>query len=576
MTGIETKGAQYLDTLEVERERGITIKAQSCSILYEHPADGLTYLLNLIDTPGHTDFQYEVARSLSACQGTILLVDAIQGVQAQTVANFYLAFMQQNLEVIGALNKIDVEHVDLSSSRSQLASLMDVDESEILQVSAKTGKNVDHLLQTIVERIPPPPADQSQKTEKQPALRALLLDMWFDRNRGAVLLVYLTSGRLKKGDVLELKHAQRKMTASDIGVMHPNLTPTDFLHRGQLGYITCNRNQDVRGLRVGDTISRIGETVESFPGFKPARSMVYAGVFPVTTDDSEKLEPAVQRLSLSDSSLEYRKVVSQALGTGFRCGFLGLLHMDVIKQRLKAEHDVDIILTTPTVVESVDDFPKNPLGTWEEPTVEGEVLLVRLCVGNFGTFVSPVSYASDIIQLCYNRRGFQISYELIDPTRAMFKFDLPLSEIIVDFADKILQLSHGYASFVYEHRGARETDLRKVDIKINGDPAEALSFICRQDSVREVAGKMLKRLKEHISPHAFEINLQGCVGGKVLVAEKIGKQKKNAIAKDHSVAGDPTRKMKLIKEAKEREKKLKQVGKIKIPPEAFMQVVRLD
>ncbi|KAF4691872.1 Translation factor guf1 mitochondrial [Perkinsus olseni] len=562
MTGIETKGAQYLDTLEVERERGITIKAQSCSILYDNPKDGLTYLLNLIDTPGHTDFQYEVARSLSACQGAILLVDAIQellgaigvsnakpsaaaaaaaatailaiGVQAQTVANFYLAFMQQGLEVIGALNKIDVEHVDLSSSRSQLASLMDVDESAILGVSAKTGKNVDHLLTAIIERIPPPRPDAtSAPPSGRPPLRALLLDMWFDRNRGAILLVYLTSGRLKKGESLELKHAERKMTASDIGVMHPNLTPTEFLHRG-------------------------------------------TGVFPVTTGDSERLDPAINRLSLSDSSLEYKKAPA------FRCGFLGLLHMDVVKQRLKAEHDVDVILTTPTVpytftplnqrsdgatkeivVDSVDEWPKNPLGTWKEPTVEG-------------TFVSPVAYASDITQLCYSRRGTQLSYELIDPTRAMFKFELPLSEIIVDFADKILQLSHGYPSFVYEHRGARETDLRKVEIKINGDPAEALSFICRHDAVREVAGKMLRRLKEHISPHAFEINLQGCVGGKVLVSEKIGKQKKNAIAKDHSVAGDPTRKMKLIKEAKEREKKLKQVGKIKVPPEAFMQVVRLD
>ncbi|KAF4725458.1 Translation factor guf1 mitochondrial, partial [Perkinsus olseni] len=428
----------------------------------------------------------------------------------------------------------------------------------------------------IIERIPPPKPDAtSTPPSGRPPLRALLLDMWFDRNIGAILLVYLTSGRLKKGESLELKHAERKMTASDIGVMHPNLTPTEFLHRGQLGYISCNRNQDIRGLRVGDTISRIGEAVEVFPGFEPARSMVYAG-------DSERLDPAINRLSLSDSSLEYKKVISQALGTGFRCGFLGLLHMDVIKQRLKAEHDVDVILTTPTVpytftplnqrsdggtkgivVDSVDEWPKNPLGTWKEPTVEG-------------TFVSPVAYASDITQLCYSRRGTQLSYELIDPTRAMFKFELPLSEIIVDFADKILQLSHGYASFVYEHRGARETDLRKVEIKINGDPAEALSFICRHDAAREVAGKMLRRLKEHISPHAFEINLQGCVGGKVLVSEKIGKQKKNAIAKDHSVAGDPTRKMKLIKEAKEREKKLKQVGKIKVPPEAFMQVVRLD
>ncbi|EER10918.1 hypothetical protein Pmar_PMAR021398 [Perkinsus marinus ATCC 50983] len=449
MTGIETRGAQYLDTLEVERERGITIKAQSCSILYDNPKDGLTYLLNLIDTPGHTDFQYEVARSLSACQGAILLVDALQGVQAQTVANFYLAFMQQGLEVIGALNKIDIEHVDLSSSRAQLASLMDTDESAILGVSAKTGKNVDKLLEAIIDRIPPPQPDASPCAQQAKApLRALLLDMWFDRNRGAVLLVYLTNGSLKKGEMLELKHAGRKMTASDVGVMHPNLTPLDSLHRGQLGYITCNRNQDIRGLRVGDTISRVGDTVDVFPGFQPARSMV--------------------------------------------------------------------------------------------------------------------------------RRGVQLSYELIDPTRAMFKFELPLSEIIVDFADKILQLSHGYASFVYEHRGTRDTDLRKVEIKINGDPAEALSFICRHDAIREVAGKMLRKLKEHISPHAFEINLQGCVGGKVLVSEKIGKQKKSAIAKDHSVAGDPTRKMKLIKEAKEREKKLKQIGRIKVPPEAFMQIVRLD
>ncbi len=563
------KNEQFLDKLQVEKERGITVKAQSASMFYDYK--GQTYLLNLIDTPGHVDFNYEVSRSLYACQGALLLVDASQGVQAQTMANFYLAF-DQDLTIIPVINKIDMAHAEPERVEEELKTLFDFEKSQVIRASAKAGIGIQDILAAIIERIPAP----TSKPEEP--LKALLFDSWYDEYKGVICLIAVKNGAIKKGDHIMLASTDKQYEVLEIGLMYPDQTPTDALYAGQVGYVITGM-KTVREARVGDTIFNIQKggskrAEQAFPGFKPAKPMVFAGIYPIEASDFELLQDAIEKLTLNDASVKVEKKSSLALGLGFRCGFLGLLHMDVFKQRLEQEYDMNVIITAPSVLfkvvlqhtgevlslESPSDFPDvQKIDHVLEPMIDATILV-------------PKEYLGAILTLCEEKRGIQKELSYLNEQRIILKYRLPLNEIATDFYDQLKSLSSGYASLDYEESGYEPADLVKMDILLNGKAVDALSSIVHEKNAQRIGREIAERLRKVIPRQMYEVAIQAAIGAKVIARESISALRKNVTAKCYG--GDITRKRKLLEKQKEGKKKMKQVGNVEVPQEAFLSILK--
>ena len=555
---------QFLDKLQVEKERGITVKAQTASMFYTY--QGETYLLNLIDTPGHVDFSYEVSRSLYACQGALLLVDAAQGVQAQTMANFYLAF-EQDLTIIPVINKIDLPNANIAKITNELYSLFDFEEKDAVLCSAKTGIGITDILNAIVTRMPAP------KSDRQLPLKALLFDSWYDEYRGVVCLVAIKDGILKKGDHIFLHQSNCKHEILELGLMYPEQKAMDALYAGQVGYIITGM-KTIKEARVGDTISHNKTSVAPFPGFKPAKPMVFAGIFPVDTSEFDLLADAVEKLTLNDASLHIEKKTSVALGLGFRCGFLGLLHMDVFKQRLEQEYDLDIIATAPSVMYQIifahtadTIFIENP-SEFPDPSKIEDILEPML----LGTIIVPKQYLGNVLSLCQDKRGIQQDMSYLDEDRVVLKYLLPLNEVATDFYDTLKSISSGYASFDYESAPYQPSDLVKMDILLNGDPVDALSVIVHRSKAERIGRELCEKLSKVIPRQMFEVIIQAAIGAKILARERVAALRKNVTAKCYG--GDISRKRKLLEKQKEGKKRMKQVGSVSVPSEAFLTILK--
>jgi len=557
------KVEQFLDKLQVEKERGITVKAQTASMFYSYKNE--SYLLNLIDTPGHVDFSYEVSRSLYACQGAILLVDAAQGVQAQTMANFYLAF-EQNLTIIPVINKIDLPNANVDRVKAELKQLFDFNDEDILLASAKSGIGIDELLKAVVDRIPAPPSNRDE------ALKALLFDSWYDAYKGVVCLVALQNGSMTKGDSVTLAQTGNTYEVLDIGLMYPNEVPEPALYAGQVGYLILGM-KTVREARVGDTIYHTKKPIKPFPGFKPAKPMVFAGIYPIESSDFNLVADAIEKLTLNDASVRVEKKSSVALGLGFRCGFLGLLHMDVFKQRLEQEYGLEVIATSPSVLYKIrlsngDTIDIENPSEFPDPSRIDAVLEPMLNT----TIIVPTQYLGSIIKLCEGRRGVQKELKYLSEERVILHYLLPLNEIATDFYDQLKSLSSGYASFDYDEAGYQESDLVKMDILLNGKPVDALSLIVHKENAYYVGRDLVERLRKVIPRQQFEVAIQAAIGSKIIARESISPLKKNVTAKCYG--GDITRKRKLWEKQKEGKKKMKQVGSVEVPQEAFLTILK--
>lgn len=558
---------QFLDKLQVEKERGITVKAQTASMIYKY--EGKTYLLNLIDTPGHVDFSYEVSRSLYACQGAILLVDASQGVEAQTIANFYLAF-EQGLTIIPVINKIDMTTADPDRITEQLHNLFDFDKDEVVRASAKASIGITDILSSIIKNIPSPVCSPDKP------LKALLFDSWFDEYRGVICLIAVHDGMIKKGDDITFAQTSRSYEVLELGLMYPDLQPMNALYSGQVGYLIAGL-KTVAEAQVGDTVFHTKKPVEPFPGFKPAKPMVFAGVFPIEPTDFEPLQDAISKLTLNDASVTTERVSSPALGLGFRCGFLGLLHMDVFKQRLEQEYNLDVIATAPSVrykvilksapkemidIENPADFPEpNHLEEVQEPMING-------------TIIVPKNYLGNMIILCEEKRGKQLELSYLDENRVILKYLLPLNEVATDFYDQLKSLSSGYASFDYEEAGYQTSDLVKMDILLNKKPIDALSCIVHEEKSYHIGRDLVERLKKVIPRQLFEVAIQAAIGAKIIARASVAPLRKDVTAKCYG--GDISRKRKLLEKQKAGKKKMKQVGSVEVPQEAFLAILKRD
>jgi translation factor GUF1, mitochondrial len=560
------KHEQFLDKLQVEKERGITVKAQSASMFYT--LDGVTYLLNLIDTPGHVDFSYEVSRSLYACQGVLLLVDASQGVQAQTMANFYLAF-DQDLTIIPVMNKIDLANADPQRVEREIKQLFDFDPADILRASGKSGIGVPALLDAVIKRIPAP-----QATVNAP-LKALLFDSWYDEYKGVIALIAVREGTIKKGDMISLAQTGATYEVLEIGIMYPEQTPMPALYAGQVGYVITGM-KTVREARVGDTLYHAKKPVVPFPGFKPAKPMVFAGIYPVESTEFALVQDAIEKLTLNDASVRVEKKTSAALGLGFRCGFLGLLHMDVFRQRLEQEYNLSVIATSPSVlykiklehtgevidIENPADFPDPArIAAVMEPVIDA-------------TIIVPADYLGAVIQLCQEKRGIQKQFTYLTEERIILVYRLPLNEIATDFYDQLKSISSGYASLDYEEAGYQEADLVKMDILLNSKAVDALSTIVHRASAQDVGRALAERLRKVIPRQLFEVIIQAALGAKIIARETISPLRKNVTAKCYG--GDITRKRKLLEKQKEGKKKMKQVGNVEVPQEAFLTILKKE
>ncbi|XP_062009948.1 translation factor GUF1 homolog, mitochondrial [Rosa rugosa] len=579
LTGTIKRGhgqPQYLDKLQVERERGITVKAQTATMFHKHNFHGAdkdgaseepSFLLNLIDTPGHVDFSYEVSRSLAACQGALLVVDAAQGVQAQTVANFYLAF-ESNLAIIPVINKIDQPTADPERVKAQLKSMFDLDASDALLTSAKTGQGLEHVLPAVIERIPPPPG------KSESPLRMLLLDSYYDEYKGVICHVAVVDGMLRKGDKIASAATGQAYDILDVGIMHPELTSTGVLHTGQVGYVVSGM-RSTKEARIGDTLHHNKTIVQPLSGFKPAKHMVFSGLYPADGSDFEALNHAIERLTCNDASVSVARESSTALGLGFRCGFLGLLHMDVFHQRLEQEHGAHVISTIPTVpymyeysdgskvevqnpAALVANSKKQVTACWE-PTV-------------LATIIIPSEYVGAVITLCSERRGQQLEYTFIDSQRAFMKYRLPLREIVVDFYNELKSITSGYATFDYEDSEYQQSDMVKLDILLNGQPVDAMATIVHNLKAQRIGRELVEKLKKYIDRQMFEITIQAAIGTKVVARETISAMRKNVLAKCYG--GDVSRKRKLLDKQKEGKKRMKRVGSIDIPQEAFHELLK--
>lgn len=557
------KHEQFLDKLQVEKERGITVKAQTASMFYEHK--GEIYLLNLIDTPGHVDFSYEVSRSLYACQGAVLLVDAAQGVQAQTMANFYLAF-DQDLKIIPVINKIDLANAQIERVTKEITKLFDFSETDILKTSAKAKIGMNELLGAIVERIPSPVSNLNEN------LKALLFDSWFDEYKGVICLIAVKDGIIKKGDSITLNQSGESYEVLEIGLMYPDETPMNALYAGQVGYLVAGM-KTVKEARVGDTIYHTKKPVSPLPGFKPAKPMVFAGIFPMDNSEFESVRDSIEKLTLNDASVKVEKKSSVALGLGFRCGFLGLLHMDVFKQRLEQEYGLEVIATAPSVLykvklksgETLDlenpaDFPDvTKIDEIYEPMIDA-------------TIIVPQKFLGNIIKLCEEKRGTQKDLSFLDEERIILKYSLPLNEVATDFYDQLKSFSSGYASLDYEEAGYIAADLVKMDILLNGRPVDAFSVIVHKEKAQYLGRDLVERLKKAIPKQLIEVAIQAAIGAKIIARESISAYKKDVIAKCYG--GDITRKRKLLDKQKEGKKRMKQFGSVELPQEAFLAILK--
>ncbi|MFT5431023.1 MAG: GTP-binding protein LepA [Myxococcota bacterium] len=558
--------SQFLDQMELERERGITIKSQTARIQYTH-TDGKTYVLNLIDTPGHVDFTYEVSRALAACEGALLVVDAAQGVQAQTVANVYLA-IAHDLEVIPVLNKIDLPSAMPDDVITEIEEGIGIDCEGILRVSAKTGIGIAETLAAIVERVPAPKGDV-----KAP-LRALLVDSWYDNYRGAVVLVRVVDGEINPREKIRLMHSGAEFEVQEVGFFTPKATPSKKLVAGDVGYLIAGI-KDVVQTKVGDTVtSALHPAKEMLPGFEEVQQMVFSGIFPVEAADFEPLREALGRLAMNDASITYEPESSTALGFGFRCGFLGLLHMEIIQERLEREYDLDLVTTAPTVAYHVHtrDGEKLIVSNPKHLPSSGDIEFIEEPIAEV-TVHCHTDHVGGVFKLCNERRGMQKDMKYLSPSRVMIVYDLPLSEIIFDFHDRLKTVSRGYASMDYEVREFRRDALVRLDILINGDVVDALTTIIHKDRAFNQGQLLTKKLKEVINRQQFDVAIQAAVGTRVISRSTVKAFRKNVTAKCYG--GDISRKRKLLEKQKAGKKRMKQVGNVEIPQEAFHAVLKL-
>ncbi|APH70045.1 translation elongation factor 4 [Aquibium oceanicum] len=557
---------QVLDAMDIERERGITIKANTVRLEY-NAADGEHYVLNLIDTPGHVDFAYEVSRSLRACEGSLLVVDASQGVEAQTLANVYQA-LDADHEIVVVLNKVDLPAAEPDRIREQVEEVIGLDASDAVLISAKTGLGVDQVLEAIVKRLPPPKEGDSQKP-----LKAMLVDSWYDAYLGVIVLVRVIDGQLRKNQTIRMMGTGAKYSVDRVGVITPKMVITDELGPGEIGFITASI-KEVADTRVGDTITEDKRpTPEMLPGFKPAQPVVFCGLFPVDAADFEDLRAAMGKLRLNDASFSFEMETSAALGFGFRCGFLGLLHLEIIQERLEREFDLDLIATAPSVVYRLamtDGTVKELHNPADMPDVVKIASIEEPWIR--ATIMTPDDYLGAILKLCQERRGVQADLSYVGK-RAMATYDLPLNEVVFDFYDRLKSISKGYASFDYQLTDYREGDLVKMSILVNDEPVDALSMLVHRQAAEKRGRAMCEKLKELIPKHMFKIPIQAAIGGKVIARETISALRKDVTAKCYG--GDVTRKRKLLEKQKEGKKRMRQFGKVEIPQAAFIEALKM-
>jgi len=561
------KRAQFLDNMDLERERGITIKAQTVRLIYKAD-DGKTYQLNLIDTPGHVDFSYEVSRSLAACEGAVLVVDASQGVEAQTLANVYLA-LEGNLEIIPVLNKIDLPAADPEGVRKQIEEHIGLDASEAILASAKEGKGIKEILEAVVKKVPPP------KANRDAALRALIFDSWFDSYQGVVTLVRVMEGTVKVGEKIKFLATDKEYEVLKLGAFTPFATNLETLESGEVGFVICGI-KDIRDVKVGDTVTTAKRpATEPLPGFQKVKPMVFSGIFPVEAQHFEDLKEALDKLALNDSSLSWEPETSAALGFGFRVGFLGLLHMEIVQERLEREFNLNLIITAPTVVYKVTTTDgrqlelENP-SKLPDPTqiLKIEEPYVKLSLH------TPSEYIGGLLKLCEDRRGIQIKMEYITDTKVIIEYRLPLNEMVMDFYDKLKSITKGYASMEYELMDFEEGDLVKMDILINGDSVDALSIIVHRSKAANRGQKLAAKLKELIPRQQYQVAIQAAIGSKIVARETLGALRKDVTAKCYG--GDISRKRKLLEKQKEGKKRMKAVGSVDVPQEAFLAILKVD
>ncbi|GGA79811.1 elongation factor 4 [Brucella endophytica] len=557
---------QVLDSMDIERERGITIKAQTVRLHYK-AKNGEDYVLNLIDTPGHVDFAYEVSRSLAACEGSLLVVDASQGVEAQTLANVYQA-IDNNHELVVVLNKVDLPAAEPERVQQQIEEVIGIDASDAVLISAKTGLGIENVLEAIVEKLPPPKAG-----DRNAPLKAMLVDSWYDAYLGVIVLVRIIDGVLKKGQTIRMMGTDAKYPVERTGVFTPKMVNVDELGPGELGFITASI-KEVADTRVGDTITEDRRPTEHMlPGFKPAQPVVFCGLFPVDAADFEDLRAAMGKLRLNDASFSFEMETSAALGFGFRCGFLGLLHLEIIQERLEREFNLDLIATAPSVVyrmQMTDGTVKELHNPADMPDVVKIAAIEEPWIR--ATILTPDDYLGSILKLCQERRGIQVDLSYVGP-RAMVTYDLPLNEVVFDFYDRLKSISKGYASFDYNLSEYREGDLVKMSILVNDEPVDALSMLVHRSAAEKRGRVLCEKLKELIPQHMFKIPIQAAIGGRIVARETISALRKDVTAKCYG--GDVTRKRKLLEKQKEGKKKMRQFGKVDIPQEAFIQALKM-
>ncbi len=559
------KKDQLLDSMDIERERGITIKLNAVNLKYNYK--GEEYYLNLIDTPGHVDFSYEVSRSLAACEGAILVVDAAQGIEAQTLANLFLA-LDNNLTIIPVINKIDLPNADIEKVTNELVEVLGFSKEDIILTSAKNGIGIKELVEAVIDRIDPPKIDESND------LQALIFDSFFDEYRGVVTLVRVVNGSIKIKDKIKMNATGAVYDVTELLIHTPNEQKVDELVAGQVGYL-CGSIKSIEDVRVGDTIVKANSNTESLPGYKPMKPMVFCGIYPIESSKFPDLREALEKLKLNDASLEFTPETSQALGFGFRCGFLGLLHMEIIEERIEREFHIELIATAPSVIYDVELTDGTNLNIDSPSLMPDRVKIKDIKEPYIRTnIIVPSNYIGPIMELCQNKRGDYISIEYLDKTRVNIHYDIPLSEIVYDFFDKLKSSTKGYASFDYELIGYKSSNLVKMDILLNGEVVDALSLIVHKDFAYNRGKQIVENLRKMIPRQQFEVPVQAAIGSKVIARETIKAVRKDVLAKCYG--GDITRKRKLLEKQKQGKKRMKMVGSVEIPQEAFLSVLSMD
>lgn len=558
---------QFLDKMDLEREKGITIKLQPVRLKYK-AKDGNEYILNLIDTPGHVDFTYEVSRSLASCEGALLVVDASQGIEAQTLANVYMA-MDMDLEIIGVVNKIDLPGAEPEKVKEEMENVLGIDRSEIIPISAKLGLGIEDVLESIVEMIPPPEGDENAP------LKALIFDSYFDSYKGAISYIRVVDGKISKGDMIRMMSTSKEFEVAELGVLTPFMTEVESLNAGEVGYLAAGI-KNVNDTKVGDTITLANRSAEEpVPGYKEIKPMVYCGLYPLENNDFERLRDSLEKLKLNDASLFFEPESSDALGFGFRCGFLGLLHLEIVKERLEREYDLSLLATAPSVVYKIlltdgsEVFVQNPKHWPENQKID---LIMEPYVK--ASIMVPNDYVGSVMELCQEKRGNFITMEYITPLRVLLTYKLPLSEILYDFFDNLKSRTRGYASLDYELSGYEVSDLVKLDIMLNGETVDALSFIVHKDRSYYRARAIVEKLRKIIPRQMYEVSIQAAIGSKIIARESVKALRKDVLAKCYG--GDITRKKKLLEKQKEGKKRMKQIGQIEVPKDAFMTVLDIE